>query len=59
MDVLAPKGLGFLLYGERVERNSKGDLVGLPVGPFLRCGLEGVERGFERIKFARLSSRPL
>jgi len=27
------KGLGFLLYGERVERNSKGDL-GVTVGPF-------------------------
>jgi len=59
MDVLAPKGLGFLLYGERVERNSKGDLVGLPVALFSDAGLRGVEEGFERIKFARLSSRPL
>jgi hypothetical protein len=45
MDTLAPKGLGFLLYGERVEGNLKGHLsasvgglVGSLVGPFFCTG---------------------
>jgi hypothetical protein len=46
MDMLAPKRLGFLLYGERVERNLKGHivaLVGCLVGPLL-FNLNGLSR---------------
>jgi len=59
MDILGPKGLGFLLYGGRVERNLKGHLpirwvvfVGFLVGPPFHLGLKG------GLEFAHLFSRP-
>jgi hypothetical protein len=33
MDILGPKGLGFLLYGGRVERDLKGTLADSGGGP--------------------------
>jgi hypothetical protein len=60
MDTLGPKGLGFLLYGGRAERDLKGHLpvrrvvlVGCLVGPLLfDLGLKG------GLEFAHLFSRP-
>jgi len=43
--VSAPKGLGFLLYGEWVERNLKGDLLEFLVGLFSDVGLRGLKGG--------------
>ena len=59
MDILGPKGLGFLLYGGRAERDLKGHLpvrrvvlVGRLVGPLLfNLGLKG------GLEFAHLFSR--
>jgi hypothetical protein len=60
MDILGPKGLGFLLYGGRTERNLKGHspvrrvvVVGCLVCPLLfDLGLKG------GLEFAHLFSRP-
>jgi hypothetical protein len=59
MDILGPKGLGFLLYGGRVERDLKGRLpnrravfVGFLVGLPFHLGLKG------GLEFAHLFGRP-
>lgn len=61
MDILGPKGLGFLLCGERVERNLKGHfpvreggLVGCLVGS-LSYGMRDTFRLFEFLPVCLLS----